>query len=40
MNNTKQKLVLNQETVRILAQAASWNTTLPVCPTGVLDNKR
>ncbi len=35
MNNTQQRLVLRQETVRILSHAVPLDTTLPICPTGV-----
>ncbi len=34
MKNTIQKLILKQETVRILALAPVALTTLPICPTG------
>jgi hypothetical protein len=34
MNNTKRKLTLRQETVRILAQEPPLITTMPYCPTG------
>ncbi|HEV2989365.1 MAG TPA: hypothetical protein VG759_13055 [Candidatus Angelobacter sp.] len=37
MNSPKQRLILSQETLRILIEDSSepsLNTTLPVCPTG------